>query len=116
MISLTDTRYGVAGDELNRRNGARSINVVLSTLRDLGRDQLPITDRDFQIATMIQTALNGLEIGDVALAPVGAVVAAQQVPNNPALNNLAGGLEAALGLVDELPEEPLVKATVKKAA
>ena len=116
MISLTETRYGVSGDELNRRNGARAMNVVMSTLRDLGRDQLPITDRDYQISTMIQTALNGLEIGEMAISPVGSVISMQQVPANPALDKIESGLESALGLVDAIADEPLVKATIKKAA
>lgn len=101
MMNLIDTRYGVNGDELARRNGARAMNVVMSTLRDLGRDQLPITDRDYQISTMIQTALNGLEIGEIAVSPVGSVVSVQQIKASPALDRIEHSLESALGLIDD---------------
>lgn len=101
MIKLANTTYGVSGEELSRRNGARAMNVVLSTLRDLGREQLPMTDRDYQIATMIATALNGLDIGEVAMAPVGAVVSATQAAPSPELDKIEANLEAALGLIDE---------------
>lgn len=116
MISLAETHYGVTGEELNRRNGARAMNVVMSTLRDLGRDQLPITDRDYQISTMIQTALNGLEIGELAVSPVGSVVSVQQPKSNPALDKIETNLESALGLVDAIADEPLIKANIKKVA
>jgi hypothetical protein len=106
MIHLVDTSYRISGDELNRRNGATAMNAVFATLRTLGRDQLPVLDRDYQIFTMIHAALNGLDVGEIAQAPAGSLVAAEQAKKNPALDKLDAGMERALGLVDEIEAEP----------
>jgi hypothetical protein len=118
MMNLIDTHYGISGEELHRRNGARAINVMMSTLRDLGRDQQPITDRDFQIYNFIHTSLNGIDIGEISIAPAGAVVSVQQVKSNPELDKIERGLETALGMTNETIEETTYKLPTsnKKAA
>ncbi len=116
MISLVDTSYKISGDELNRRNGATAMNAVMATLRTLGRDQLPVMDRDYQIFTMIHAALNGLDVGEVAQAPFGSLVSANQSKKNPALDKIDAGMERALGLLDEEEAEIAVKAPTSKRA
>lgn len=99
MIQLVDAQYKISGDELNRRNGAIATNAIMSSLRALGRHDLPLLDRDYQILTMIHAALNGLDVGEVAQSPATSLVSTTQAKKNPALDKLDAGMERALGLL-----------------
>lgn len=114
MIQLVDTSYKISGDDQNRRNGAIAMNALLASLRGMGRDQLPILDRDYQIFSMIHAGLNGLDVGEIAMAPTGSLVAANQAKKNPALDKIDAGMEKALGLLDDDEIEPVVRS--KKVA
>lgn len=117
MMHLVDTQYKISGDELNRRNGAIAMNAVMMSLRTLGRDQLPVMDRDYQIFTMIHAALNGLNVGDLAQSPAGSLVSAAQAKKNPALDKIDAGMERALGLLEEETVEVTAKApSARKSA
>lgn len=114
MIQLVDASYKISGDELNRRNGAIALNALYASLRGLGRDQLPVLDRDYQIFSMIHASLNGLDVGDMQEAMPGQLVSGYQAKKNPALDKIDAGMERALGLLGEDEAEAAPRS--KKAA
>lgn len=115
-IQLVGASYKISGDELNRRNGAIAMNAVMMSLRALGRDQMPVMDRDYQTFTIIHAGLNGLNVGELAQAPSGSLVSTIQAKKNPALDKIEFGIERALGLLADDEVEVTAKPNGKKVA
>lgn len=114
-MKLVDTKYGLAGDILDARNGAIAINAYFETLRALGRSDRPVLDLDYRKIEMLKKLLNSAgEVQHEALD--GAVVAPVQAVVSKRFDNLESSMAAALELVDEQLEEIAAPASKRRGA
>lgn len=111
-MKLVDTKFGLAGDVLDARNGAIAINAYFETLRALGRSERPVLDLDYRKIEMLKKLLNSAgEVQQEALD--GAVVAPVQAVVPKRFDTLEKSLADALNLVDDQMDE-IVAATAPK--